>query len=284
MELSVVMPCRNVAATLGEQLRALVAQEWDGSWEVIVVDNGSTDSTRAVATEFAAPDRRVRVVEANEGVGVSYVRNTGVRASTAASVAFCDGDDIVEPGWVAAFGTALRDHELVTGPLDVFSLNRLEIARARGTASADRLPYFGAIPFARGNNCGMQRSAFARLGGFDESFIGLEDIELSMRAAALGLSVHYAPGARVKYRNHNDARAIWRQGLFYGGSVPELAVRARRLGLDPPSRWAGVRSWAWIAVHALDLRTRDGRLGLLWVLANRLGTLRGAARARSLHV
>jgi glycosyltransferase involved in cell wall biosynthesis len=284
MDLTVVVPCRNVEGTLAAQLRALAAQQWDGAWEVIVVDNGSTDGTAAIAHEFDGDCPGLRVVDARDGVGVSYVRNCGVRASIAEAVVFCDGDDIVEPGWVAAYGAALLAHELVTGPLDLFTLNRPELARARGTASADCIPMFGSVPFARGNNCGMQRTTFEQLGGFDESFIGLEDIELSMRAAALGIPVHLVPGARVQYRYQRSARALWRQGIFYGRSVPDLALRARRLGLEAPPRWAGLRSWGWLGVHLPDLRTQDGRLGLLWVLANRIGTLLGAVDVRSPHV
>jgi len=284
MDLAVVVPCRNVAATLREQLDALVVEHWDGEWEILVVDNRSTDATVAIAKGYSASCPRLRVVPAHEGTGVSYVRNEGVRASTANAVVFCDGDDVIEPGWVAAYGTALREHELVTGPLDLISLNIPELARARGTASAERVPTFGRIPFARGNNGGMQRATFDRLGGYDEQFIGLEDIELSIRAAALGVDVTFVPEARVRYRYHDSVQALWRQGLFYGGSTAELATRARRHGLDPPSRWAGTRSWAWMVAHLGDVRTRAGRLGLLWVLANRLGTLRGAAQARTLYV
>lgn len=285
LDLSVVVPCRDVAATLPAQLDALVAQEWDGAWEVVVVDNGSRDDTVAIAERYGRDSQgRVRVVAAHAGTGVSYVRNAGVRASGARAVVFCDGDDIVERGWVAAMGDALGDHELVTGTLDLTALNPPGLARSRGPASADAIPHFGAVPFARGNNGGMQRSLFDTLGGYDESFLGLEDIELSLRAAALGATVTLVPEARLRYRYRDGLGALWRQGLFYGGSLPELARRARALGLRPPDRFAGLRSWAWLVVHLPDALTHDGRLAWTWVLANRLGVLRGALQTRSLHV
>jgi hypothetical protein len=215
---------------------------------------------------------------------VSYVRNAGVRSCDSAAVAFCDGDDVVEDGWVAALGSGLQRHALVTGPLDVWALNDPALARSRGTRSVDRLPRFGTTPFARGNNCGMQREVFDRLGGFDESYVGLEDIEFSLRAAALGIEVHFIPEARVHYRYRDQPGALWQQGLFYGSSVPALAVRARQLGLRAPGRFGGLRSWGWLLWHAGLLRRRDGRLAWVWVLANRVGALLGSVRARTLYV
>jgi glycosyltransferase involved in cell wall biosynthesis len=284
MELSVIVPCHNVADTLSHQLAALVEQEWDADWEIVVVDNASSDETRSIAERYASRTARLRIEPAFEGRGVGYARNAGVRATSSVGIAICDGDDIVEPGWVRTMGEALRGWEFVTGSIDLCSLNPAALAASRGTASADELPHFGCVPFARGNNCGMRRDVFERLGGYDESFIGLEDIEFSLRAAATGIPVHFEPGARIQYRYRDDVAGLWRQGRFYGASVPALAVRARRLGLEPPSRLRGLKSWAWLLVHALKLVHPDSRLAWLWVLANRIGSLEGSVRARSLYV
>ena len=137
IELSVVVPCRNAASTLGAQLSALVDQAWQQEWEIVVVDNGSTDATIEVARSFTGSRVPLRIQSARDGSGVAYARNEGIRSSRAERIAICDGDDIVEPGWVAAMGEALRAHELVTGPLDLTSLNRPEIAASRGIVSAD---------------------------------------------------------------------------------------------------------------------------------------------------
>jgi glycosyltransferase involved in cell wall biosynthesis len=284
MELSVILPCRDVAPTLGTQLDALTREEWDGEWEVVIVDNGSTDPTVAVAERYIAVGPPLRVIPAVEGSGVAYARNAGVAASGARSVAFCDGDDVVEPGWVRAMGMALRDHDIVTGSLDLERLNRPELAASRGSAASHAPAVFGGVPFARGNNCGVRRAVFDQVGGYDESFFGLEDIEFSLRAAALGFSVHFVPDARVQYRYRDGAAGLWQQGLFYGASTPALALRARALGLPAPSRTAGLRSWAWLVVHITKLARRDARLAWIWVLANRLGALRGSLKARSLYV
>ena len=175
LDLCVVLPCHNVADTLAEQLEALTAERWRGSWTILVVDNRSTDGTAAVAMEYR--ERGVHLLAADEGSGVAYVRNAGAAAvASSRSVAFCDGDDVVQPGWVAALGDALEGHDLVSGVIDTQRLNPSWLARSRPMADSGEMPYFGGTPFASGGNCGIRMSLYHRLAGFDESFSGLDDI------------------------------------------------------------------------------------------------------------
>jgi glycosyltransferase involved in cell wall biosynthesis len=282
LELSVIIPCHNEAATLPAQLDALVSQDWDGDWDVIVVDNRSTDSTAEVARHYADRSVPVRVVTAGDRAGIAYARNSGARATDARSIAFCDGDDIVLPGWVAAMGEALRDHALVTGTLDGERLNEPWLARTRPMDAQDRLPLFGRIPFARGNNAAMHRSVWAELGGYDEDFDGLEDIEFSVRAAGAGYRPSLVPHARVAYRFRRGLRDTWRQGLYYGRGRPSIAAQAEALGLPAPGRYAGLRSWAWLAARSPRLVTRTGRHAWVFTLAVRSGVVLGAVKTRRL--
>jgi len=282
LELAVIVPCYNVAATLAEQLDALVAETWTRTWGVVVVDNNSTDDTAAVAHRYSS--RGVRVVRAVDGQGVAYARNAGVRSVDARSVVICDGDDVIQPGWVAALGDALLTHEFVAGATDRTLINEPDLATSRPMSSRTGTRAYEGTPFAPGGNCGMRRELFDRLGGFDESFQGLEDIEFSLRAHVLGVVPKSVPHAVLSYRMRTGARAIWRQGVFYGASQPLLIRRALELGLPAPSRWRGLKSWAWLVVHLPGLRHRAGRYQWLWVIACRLGVLRRSVQLRSLYV
>lgn len=273
-----IVPCRNEARTLPQQLDALAAQEWGGTWEVVVVDNASTDGTADVAAGHPGLQGRLRVVRAVDDRGVAYARRAGVEASTAGAVAFCDGDDVVSAGWVAAMGDALREHALVSGDVDLKLLNDPSTARSRGSRPPGAAPTYGSIVFLRGNNGGMQRSTWDQLGGFDPDFHGLEDIELSLRAAARGQRVHFEPRAVVHYRYRSDLQGLWRQGLFYGGSQPMLRRRSRELGLPPPPRSSGWRSWAWLALNLPRAPRRAVRPRWVWTLACRWGALREGVR------
>ncbi len=123
VELSVVIPARNEASTITAQLDALTAQRWDGTWEIVVVDNGSTDETPAVVSSYADRCTWVRLVRALERAGLNYARNVGIEAARGTAFALCDADDLVAPGWIAAMGDALRIAPLVTGPLELDRLN-----------------------------------------------------------------------------------------------------------------------------------------------------------------
>ena len=107
-EISVVIPVLNGADTLSEQLDAVLAQEGVESFEIVVVDNGSTDGTPELAAAYADRDRRVRLVDGSRAPkGGAAAKNLGVEAAKAELIAFCDADDVVRPGWLGAIRNAL---------------------------------------------------------------------------------------------------------------------------------------------------------------------------------
>ena len=284
MDLSVVIAARDVATTLGEQLDALLAQEWNGRWEIVVVDNGSTDGTAALVEEYAGRDSRVRLVRAADGSGPSYARNVGFAAAASDSIASCDGDDVVAPGWVQAMGEGLREHACVTGPLDVDELNAVWLAESRGRLATSTPTWYGVFPIVAAGNLGIRRATFDAVGGFDERLRANEDHDLALRLALAGVDVHHEPTALVHYRYRHEPRELWEQGLRYGTARPLVWRRVRDAGLTPPSRFAGWRSWAWLVVHVASLRTAEGRASWVWVAGNRLGQVRGSILHRTVFL
>jgi len=95
---TVLLCVRNGAATLAGQLRALAAQDHDAPWELVLVDNGSTDGSAAILQRWADSVPQVRIVD--EPVrGLNRSRNAGVAASRSGTILCCDADDEVTPGW-----------------------------------------------------------------------------------------------------------------------------------------------------------------------------------------
>ena len=287
LELSVIVPAHNEEAAISNQIDAITASDWDGSWELIVVDNCSTDATAEIVHGYSQRDPRVRLVSASEQPGRNYARNVGIHASDARSFALTDADDIAGSGWVRAMGTALREHALVTGPLELGRLNSEFLADSRGGRHESVSPTFHNIfPAAHGNNFGMQREAWTRIGGFDEDprLLGSEDIEISMRAWLDGIQLYFATDAVVHYRYRTEPRVLWQQSRRYGRSRPMLVRKLIEAGRPRPPRFGGWRSWAWLAVHAPDLARTERRAGWVWVAGNRLGQLEGSIRYRALFV
>ena len=191
--ISVIIPAYNSANTIGQQLDAIAAQQYEGKWEVIVSDNGSSDGTGRVVKEFQKTMPHLHLVSAYEKQGPAYARNVGAKAARGTAFIFCDADDQVMPGWLAAMANAVDKHNLVVGALEVKTLNPTNPSKSRfgNNGMNDRLLNFW--PYAITANCAISRKAFETAGGFSEEFQKDMDVELSWRLRLLGFPVHEAP-------------------------------------------------------------------------------------------
>jgi glycosyltransferase involved in cell wall biosynthesis len=283
--LSVVIAVRDAAATLPEQLDALLAQDPGEAWEIVVADNGSTDRSPAIVAGYADRDARVRAVDAAAVPGPAHARNVGAEAARGRVLAFCDADDVVGPRWVAAMADALRDHEFVTGPMELTRLNPPWLAASRGsTGTAAAAVFEGRFPFASSCNLGVTRDRFRALGGFDEARRVGEDIELSWRLHRLGVQLHFAPDALIHYRFRPTLRATFAQARSYGAARPALLEELRGAGEAGDARWDGARNWAWLVRHVGLLGHRPGRARWLWVAGHRVGNVQGGIAVRRLYL
>ena len=132
---SVVVPARNAAATIGDQLEALARQKVRGDWEIVVVDDGSTDGTRQVIDGFTGRLPIVVVPLPKGPSSAGRARNAGVEAARGEVILFCDADDIVDDGWFEAMQDALDDHDFVAARWDEQKLNDADAFAAAGRSS-----------------------------------------------------------------------------------------------------------------------------------------------------
>jgi GT2 family glycosyltransferase len=173
----------------------------------------------------------------------------------------------------------------VTGPLEVDRLNPPWLAETRGRPARDAAAtWFGAFPLVSGGNLGLHRDTWKTIGPFDDSFVGAEDAEWSLRLAVQGVPVHFEPEALVHYRYRAEPRVLWEQGNRYGYARPALRRRVAAARLPVPRRFAGWRSWLWLGGHLAGLRNEHGRARWCWVAGVRIGHLRGSLGARSLFL
>jgi glycosyltransferase involved in cell wall biosynthesis len=283
MRLSVIIPARNEEHRLGQQLDALLAQEWGGEWEIVVVDNGSTDGTAAVVHDYAARWPLIRYLFADAVADQSFAANAGVEATTSDAVIFCDGDDIVADGWLSAMAAGLEIHDVVTGPNELDRLNPEWLANSRGRSIEGPVGTFaGIFPIVRGNNYGVRREVWAITGPLQESYFPVADQEFSLRCWLHGVDIVGLPDAVVHYRYRDTARVLWRQGFAYGSHRPMIAKLLRDAGKPTPPKFAGWKSWIMLVAKLPTLTTRSGRAAWIWIAGNRLGQVVGSARYRTL--
>jgi glycosyltransferase involved in cell wall biosynthesis len=226
-EASVVIAARDAAGRIGAQLDALAAQTFAGRMEVVVVDNRSTDGTAAVASRHRTPAVLLRVVDAPRRANAAYARNLGVGHTTAPVVLFCDADDVVDRGWVAALVARLEAGcDVVGGRLDRLPLNDERVLRWRPAGGVEEgLPVaYGYLPFAPSSNLGIRRDRFQALSGFDEDLPRAEDVDLCWRLQRDGGRLCYEPGARVAYRHRPTVLGTLQQAYRWG-YAGELVLR-----------------------------------------------------------
>lgn len=185
---SVIIPARDAATTLGETIAALRAQIYP-SWEAIVVDDGSTDATAEVAARAASGDARIRLLQ-RPGKGVSAARNAGLAAARGDWLLFLDADD-----WIAPEHLARLTATLAADPsLDAAHCGWARVApdgalseTEYGPPERDLFPAFAShCALATVGVCLVRRSLVQALGGFDVSFRNCSDWEFWLRLARAG--------------------------------------------------------------------------------------------------
>jgi glycosyltransferase involved in cell wall biosynthesis len=283
---SVVIPVLDAAETLPHQLEAMRAQDYVGSWEVVIADNGSTDASVEIAGRWVKRLPRAQVVRAIERTSAGHARNAGASQASGDFLAFTDADDVAHPGWLTALAEAARHGDLVAGGVEVDGLND---QRSRGwhviSPRERSLRSERFFQYASGTNTGVWADVFERLGGFEEDAISGEDKELSWRAQVTSFRLVLAPGAVVQHRLSGRVTSLARQHYRYGTTGPRLYRRFREFGMPRRRSTETLGTWAWILctwpAAAWSDRFR-GRWALEAALA--CGRIAGSVRNRVLYV
>jgi glycosyltransferase involved in cell wall biosynthesis len=280
---SVILPVRNAVSAVGSQLACLADQDYQGAWELVIADNGSTDGSSAVAKANAGRLPRLVVVDASARPGVCFARNLGAQAASGDFLLFCDADDEVAPGWIAALTRGAPASDLVGGLLDPEALNDRPIrAWRQWPNSTERLPVaLDFLPYVVSANCGIWRDVLDAVGGWNEAYRGCTDVELSWRSQLAGYRLGFAPDAVVRYRFRKTLRGLARQFFRIGAAESRLYRDFRGDGVRRHFREA-LRAWAWIAVNLPAAGgSRERRGSWVRMAARRFGRLAGSAHARA---
>ncbi len=199
LDVSVVVPTRNRSGMLEELLDSLAAQSLDpGRFEVIVVDNGSTDETAALLERKQAEVPYTLRVHHQQNAGPGTARNRGWQLASAPLVAFTDDDCRATPGWLEALVEAAGRHP------DAIVQGRTQMPPAavdKVTPFSRVLEITGPGPYYATCNILYPRELLDRLGGFDESFSEptSEDTDLGWRARAEGADYAFVDDAVIHH-------------------------------------------------------------------------------------
>lgn len=240
---SIVVIAYNEEARLGRCLDALTRQDLVGTYEIVVVDDGSTDSTAEIAARYAP---QVRLIELGENRGRGAARRAGVVAAAGRTIGFVDADISVGEDWLRRCLEQLPGCAAVGGIAvpdgDVAPLARITRATLR--------PVPGSMPIT-GNNV-LFDGDLIRSTGFDETARLGEDFRLAAQLLAAGHRLERVPGLEVL---HNETKS-YRKSL---GWLHESGIDATQLLLDhrrlrtPDLAWLGTLA-AGVAGAIMALR------------------------------
>lgn len=180
---SVVMPVRNRATIISAAIESVLAQSYP-DWELVVVDDGSTDETAAVVQGFADRDARVRLVR-GPAAGVCAARNSGIAASTGRYTAFLDSDNVWVPELLEHSVAALEAGDAVAVYAAVEMVRDNDDDRFLAI-SGDRDDLLFGGNFVDLNTLVARSEAIAQIGGFDEALRRWVDYDLAIRLFAIG--------------------------------------------------------------------------------------------------
>jgi glycosyltransferase involved in cell wall biosynthesis len=235
--LSVLLPFRNAAATIEEALDSTLAQTLR-DFEIVSVDDGSSDRSRAIVERFASKDRRLKVID-SPGRGLVAALNGGLAATTTEFVARMDADDIMLPERLRLQSEFLRDHPdvaVVGCQVEVFPDERIgsgyrEYVRWQNLCVtseeiADNI--YVESPFAH-PSVTLRREAIVAAGGYQDGDFP-EDYELWLRLNAMGHRMAKIPELLLRWRESSD-RTSRVDGRYSRGAFDRL--RAEYLARDP---------------------------------------------------
>jgi len=287
MKISVIIPCRNSVDTVDAQLEALAKQNWEGAYEVIVSDNDSTDGTVAVVEKFKNRFPDLRIVDASAKKGAGHARNVGAKAASGDVLLFCDADDVVGDGWIAAMAKALTQNDFVAGRLKLWNSNGSNALKGRSIPQNNGLQkydYPDFLPHAASANLGNRRKIHELVGGFDESWLRLMDTDYCWRIQLMGTKMCFEPGAVVYMGMRSTWAAALKQSWLWGKYNVLLYKRYRSKGM-PELNWKrGVNNWIRLGLSLPRIRSRLMFEVWMWEMAWNLGRLEGCVKYHVLAI
>lgn len=233
MQFSVIIPAKNERENIGRCLDSILQVDWDPSeFEVIVVDNGSSDDTPRLAEQKGA---RVYV---QPDLTISGLRNFGACRASGALLAFMDADCTVERSWLSEAARYLPREDIVCFgsppqvPPDATWVQRAWYQVRRKKEA------LGETAWLESMNMFVRRDTFVRCHGFDETLVTCEDYDISLRLKAFGkvfadaavVAYHYGEASTLshffrkeRWRGIGNLKGVLRHGVS-AGELPSLLL------------------------------------------------------------
>lgn len=202
------MPCYNQAKYIGEAIDSVLSQTY-ANWELIIVDDGSTDDSYAIMMDYAARDKRITCRQQVNG-GPSKARNLGAKEARGRYLIFFDSDDKIESTFLEQglqYMEAYQDCAVYYPRVKYFGTRNYE-EPLKYTSYKDLLCKSSILCTSI-----IRTQDFIRIGGFDETMRGYEDWEMYIRLLYHNDIVHQSSDILIYYRIHREEGSINAQAI-----------------------------------------------------------------------
>ena len=250
---SIVVPAHDEAVGIERAVRSLAQSDYPtGCFEVIVVDDGSTDGTAAIVERLGLPHVRV-LRQPNQGKPVAL--NRGAAAARHPFLVTVDGDTVFEPGTLRALVAPFRDPRVgaISGNTKVGNrgslLGRWQHVEYVMGFNLDRRVYelLDCMPTVPGAIGAFRREALIDAGGVSGATLA-EDTDVTLAIGRAGWKVVYAADARAWTEVPSTLRGLWRQRYRWAYGTIQSTWKHRAALLDPRGRRAGRRAIPYLAL------------------------------------
>ena len=178
---SVIMAAKNVEKYISEAIDSVINQTYK-NWELIIVDDGSNDTTLSIINDYTKNDSRIKIIHNEKSVGQAFARNTAVKNSSGDFLAILDADDIAMPDRITEQVHFLENNPNVSaigGHAEIIDDNGKSLGIKRKALNIDAIRFSLLLQNQFIHSTMMiRRGVFNKFGGYDNNFIYAEDYDL----------------------------------------------------------------------------------------------------------
>lgn len=236
---SVILPVHNGERFIAGAIQNIQSQQYH-PLEIIVVDDGSTDSTPEILTQFKSDIQCIQQLQA----GPSAARNRGIKAAQGEVIAFLDVDDLWPDNMLLTWATYLAEHpdvDIVQGLIQRMQM----VSPGKSDGPIEFEPVFDPYPFINIGSALYRRSVYEKIGLYDEALWDNEDTDWFTRAWENNILKVLLPEVMLFYRKHDRNMTLEQKDLVFFGLIKIYKRHLDRLRSEPalatrrsPMSWA----------------------------------------------
>jgi len=294
--ISIVIPCFNEAENIGKCIDSIRRQQYNGEFEIIAVDNGSTDDTAKIIKNKGI------ILKYAERKGPAPAKNEGIKKAKGNIIAFIDGDCIATKDWlknivsgfensdvgcVAGSIKAMEDDNL--SPLERFLIKKGHLSQAQHIENS-------FLPFAATANAAYRKEVFDKIGLFDQELLIGEDADLSWRMQLFtNYKLRYVPDAAVFHPYESRPNELFRQKRRHAYGSVMLYKKYKKYRQEEEKSLKQIyweymsiaRRWVKLLIYKLQRNTGTCAINeyqLILETAQKVGLIQGSLRHRVWYV